>query len=102
MKLPPRKGCRSIVTLVTCVIPLTEQQLTTTSIVTAIVIAGTTIVTAPLPHRKMFPRACRCLNNYVPVASGTSSLCSAGVISSSRPQTPFVRSSPVPSTKLQL
>jgi hypothetical protein len=42
----PRKGCKFIVTAVTCVIPLKEQQLTTTSIVTPIVIAGTTIVTA--------------------------------------------------------
>jgi hypothetical protein len=46
MKLPPEKGCRSIVTVVTCVIPLTEQQFTTTSIVTAIVITGTIIVIA--------------------------------------------------------
>jgi hypothetical protein len=46
MKLLPRGGCRIIVTPVTCVIPLTEQQLTTTSIVTTIVIIGTTIVTA--------------------------------------------------------
>jgi hypothetical protein len=44
----PRIRCRSIVTVVTCVIPLSGQQLTTTSIVTAIVFAGTTIVTAGL------------------------------------------------------
>jgi hypothetical protein len=41
---PRRKGCRSIVTAVTCVISLKEQQLRTTSIVTLIVIADTTIV----------------------------------------------------------
>jgi hypothetical protein len=42
----PRKGCKSIVTAVTCVISSTEQELRTSSIVTPIVIAATTIVTA--------------------------------------------------------
>jgi hypothetical protein len=49
--MPPRKGCKSIVTAVTCAISLKKQQLTTTFIVTPIVIAGTTIVTAGIDPR---------------------------------------------------
>jgi hypothetical protein len=51
MNSPRRNGCGSIVTTVICVISPKEQQLTTTSIVTPIVIAGTTIVTMGLSAR---------------------------------------------------